>query len=95
MNTGLTKVAVIRDPSVPVGQPADMWLNCPCGAKPKLPKGAAFVVVCACGNEYTDRGYLLSVDSEGPWHPSAECPCNYCTGKVPWPSQRERARATG
>lgn len=69
-----------------------MWLNCPCGAKPARPDDPKGRVICACGNEYDAQGYIRSVDSEGPWHPSAECPCNYCTGKEPWPA-REVARA--
>jgi hypothetical protein len=63
----LVKVAVIRDPSVPPGQPAPMWLNCPCGAKPATKSvrdtNREGVVVCVCGREY-------SYDGVGPTSPS-------------------------
>lgn len=57
MNVHLAKVAVIRDPSVPPGQPAPMWLNCPCGAKPPLTEGT--VIVCPCGEHYERNGRVL------------------------------------
>jgi hypothetical protein len=51
----LVKVARIRQPGYPVGVPAPMYLNCPCGAKPEAPD---LVVECACGRVYDANGYL-------------------------------------
>lgn len=53
----LTKVAVIREPGHPVGQPAPCYLNCPCGAKPALTGRGS--VVCACGTIYDERGWII------------------------------------
>jgi hypothetical protein len=53
-----TKVAVIRDPSVPPGGPAPMWLNCPCGAKPATTYQGPDVA-CTCGAVYDSSGHVL------------------------------------
>lgn len=29
----------------------------------------------------------VTSESDAPWHPSADCPCNYCQGLVPWPDR--------
>ena len=64
-----TKVAVIRDPSVPPGQPAPMWLNCPCGAKPAT-RYQGPDVTCACGKVYSHNGHLVGVPGyESPFGP--------------------------
>ncbi len=57
----LEKVAVIRDPSVPVGQPGPLHLNCPCGANPPTVYGGPDVE-CVCGVVYRCDGWRL--DSE-------------------------------
>jgi hypothetical protein len=54
--TGLVKVALIRDPSTPVGQPGTMYLNCPCGARPVVNDAD---VACPCGQKYTPTGWLI------------------------------------
>jgi hypothetical protein len=55
----LVKVAVIRMPGYPIGQPAPCYLNCPCGAKPKR-GGLAEYVPCVCGAVYSFNGYLVN-----------------------------------
>lgn len=55
----LVKVAAIREPGWPVGSPAPCYLNCPCGARPRAYQGE---VRCACGQLYTDDGYLITSD---------------------------------
>ena len=55
-----TKVAMIREPGHPIGQPAPVYLNCPCGAKPSVPAMSADVHVhCQCGKVYTFDGWLV------------------------------------
>ena len=54
----LVKVALIRETGVPVGQPARMFLNCPCGARPEQRTDCAHPVLqvndegvcCDCGH---------------------------------------------
>jgi hypothetical protein len=56
----LTKVAMIREPGYPVGQPAPLYLNCPCGAKPRTDaRDPEFTFIeCACGRVYDSLGWL-------------------------------------
>lgn len=62
----LTKVAAIRDPLAPAGRPAQMFLNCPCGADPKTSfKDDGPDVVCKCGTVYSPRGYVISPPRAG------------------------------
>jgi hypothetical protein len=65
VETYRTKVAVIRDPLVPPGGPAPMWLNCPCGANPETRYQGGPDVTCACGTVYTSGGYVKSSPSRG------------------------------
>ena len=52
------KVAVIRAPGYPMGQPAPGYLNCPCGAQPAtLIDGPD--VPCTCGVTYTANGWIV------------------------------------
>jgi hypothetical protein len=55
----LLKVAVIRDPTVPPGAPAPLWLNCPCGAKPATTWSGP-PIRCACGVVYSRTGRVLT-----------------------------------
>lgn len=58
---GFTKKALIRDPNVPVGKPAAMYLTCVCGHKVDMGTSddPAHGNVCSeCGREYDSRGYL-------------------------------------
>lgn len=58
--SGFTKKALIRDGSIPPGQPAPMYLNCVCGATVNM--GSSTDVhdgrCAACGQGYDARGYL-------------------------------------
>lgn len=58
VTSALVKVAVMRCPGFPVGQPAPCVLNCRCGAFPVAPEGEGFVT-CRCGKTYNALGYLL------------------------------------
>ncbi len=56
----LLKVAWIRDPNAPAGQPATGRLNCRCGQAPITRLDPAQGNVrCACGQLYTYNGFLL------------------------------------
>lgn len=52
----LTKRALIRDPRVPVGQPAPMHVNCGCGRP--VPIVADDINRCACGVAYDGLGWI-------------------------------------
>lgn len=56
---GRVKVAVRRDPSVPIGEPAPLYLVCPCGASVPLADIDTDVVCAACGQTFTPDGWLL------------------------------------
>ena len=62
VTTRTTKLAWIRDPDVPAGQPALGRFNCPCGTKIEgVSFGAPRDHQCAgCGNVYDARGWLMS-----------------------------------
>lgn len=59
----LVKLAVKRDPSVPMGQPAPCWLDCRCGHRVDLVPGHE-VLTCACGNRYGRNGWQLHPESD-------------------------------
>lgn len=87
-----TKVAIIREPGHPVGEPAPCYLNCPCGAKPPAPADAGLMTWCACGAIYDAAGWLVRRSSA--WEAARQlgrrafyeratetlrtCPENYC-----------------
>ena len=52
------KVARLRAPGYPLGVPAPLLLNCPCGARPSAPEGED-LTLCSCGKTYNALGYLL------------------------------------
>jgi hypothetical protein len=57
MNTKLTKLALKRDDSVPIGHASPLHLDCPCGARVNVDKK---IVTCPkCGTEYDENGWLL------------------------------------
>ncbi len=58
MMSRLSKVARIRHDGYPVGAPAPMYLNCPCGAKPDAPDDGA--VTCTCGVQYDALGWIVA-----------------------------------
>jgi hypothetical protein len=65
----ITKVAVVRDQSVPAGQPGPLTLNCPCGASPAttwLGYISGPDVTCTCGVTYTANGWVV-IDEESRW----------------------------
>lgn len=58
----LTKLALKRDPTVPIGQPAPMHLDCPCGQSlpvPRVPFAGVQVIQCQCGARYSAEGWVL------------------------------------
>lgn len=60
----LTKVAWIRDPNAPVGQPATGRLNCPCGNAPESRlEHSQGDVECACGTIYSYNGWARNSSS--------------------------------
>ena len=56
-----TKRALIRDPSVPVGQAAPMHIECRCGHSVNVESQANH---CHCGAIYDARGYVMKASSE-------------------------------
>lgn len=55
----LVKKALIRDPSVPQGQPGPMHINCTCGRKlPIANPFSADLYPCECGVTYDGSGYI-------------------------------------
>lgn len=65
----LVKLALKRDPSVPMGQPAPLHLDCPCGRVLSVPSigyriGSKSEITCGgCGNVYTAHGWLTRKES--------------------------------
>jgi len=55
-----TKLALKRDPSVPVGQPAPMFLDCPCGERLTATDS---INSCKCGAAYDARGYVITASA--------------------------------
>ena len=53
----LRKLALKRDPNVPVGQPAPMHLDCPCGTQ--IAVNADVMACSGCGSEYNSMGWKL------------------------------------
>lgn len=56
----LVKKAVIRDSSVPPGQPAPMFIECGCGAKLFVDFPSGPDVECKCGMAYNARGWVVA-----------------------------------
>ncbi len=52
-----TKLALKRDPDAPVGQPAAMHLDCPCGQHVLVTGETNH---CACGAVYDRRGWVIT-----------------------------------
>ena len=53
----LSKVALVRDESYPVGTPAPLFLRCHCGARPSV---TGEVITCyGCGTKYTRTGWVV------------------------------------
>lgn len=57
------KVAMIRKPGPPIGQLGEVYLNCPCGAKPDTQLNVPDVW-CQCGAKYSWDGHIK--EYEGP-----------------------------
>lgn len=55
-NLKLVKLAVKRDNSVPMGHPAPVHLDCPCGSKVQIVSN--YQTCIQCGNVYTESGWL-------------------------------------
>src|SRR5205809_346225 len=56
---GVTKLAWVRDGSVPPGKPARGKLNCPCGGAPWSNYADGKDVHCKCGGVYDSEGWVL------------------------------------
>ena len=60
MTVQLRKLALKRDPSVPIGVTSQMHLDCPCGTQVLVEPAPQEVLVCRnCGAEYDRSGWLL------------------------------------
>lgn len=55
--TGLVKLALKRDPSVPVGQPATLHVDCPCGRELPISLAGQYNE-CHCGLVVDDSGWI-------------------------------------
>lgn len=53
----MTKLAAIREPGYPVGEPAPCFFHCPCGAKVPAYQGEQ---ACQCGTRYDARGWVMA-----------------------------------
>ena len=62
----LVKVAVIREPGHPVGQPAPLYLNCRCGGKPRTVPNGPNVKCWRCKVLYSSDGYIIAKPSRLP-----------------------------
>jgi hypothetical protein len=51
-----TKLATIRDPDVPIGEPAPLHINCHCSQHLQVSSNRN---VCQCGAIYDRRGYVV------------------------------------
>jgi hypothetical protein len=69
MMTTRTKAALIRDPSVPVGQPGPCHVRCDCGrdvpiaTRPTGYPDTSQRNVCPCGTVYAADGWILGSDA--------------------------------
>jgi hypothetical protein len=60
VSTQMIKLAWVRDPSVPAGQPANGSYRCPCGTVTgDQPFGGPVWVCAGCGRGYDGRGWLI------------------------------------
>lgn len=58
VNAKLVKLAIKRDPNVPIGQAAPLHLDCLCGTT--LPIDRSLFIDCpTCGAQYDSSGWLL------------------------------------
>ena len=60
----LVKLAVKRDMSVPVGQPAPCHLDCRCGTKIDMPWAHEVLTCNGCGNRYDRSGWQLHAECD-------------------------------
>lgn len=60
VSTKFTKLAWIRDPDVPAGQPALGRFDCPCGNTIHGVEFGGQAVTCSCGRTWDGRGWLVS-----------------------------------
>lgn len=59
----LIKVAWIRNPGIPPGQPAPGRLDCPCGQAPESNHNQSQPdIVCGCGTVYRWDGTIIQRD---------------------------------
>jgi hypothetical protein len=56
----ITKKALIRDPDVPIGQPAPMHIECGCGEKINV---SSTENQCQCGAIYDRQGYVIEASA--------------------------------
>ena len=62
--SGFTKRALIRDPNVPIGQPAPLHVECECGAQVPIELDGPDAR-CECGIVYDCRGWIVERPAEG------------------------------
>jgi hypothetical protein len=58
MEACYSKRALIRDPNVPVGQPARIHIDCECGRTVYQPETGPSAVWCPCGLVYDACGWI-------------------------------------
>lgn len=54
----LLKVAMIRAEGIEQGKQGDLYLNCPCKAKPVTSIETKKDVICSCGKTYAYNGWI-------------------------------------
>jgi hypothetical protein len=64
MKLQLLKVAWVRQPDVPAGQPAPGQLQCECANAPLTHYRPGPDVICNCGRRYTWDGWIVD-EKEG------------------------------
>lgn len=49
---------MIRAEGIEQGKPGELYLNCPCKAKPVINFETKEDIVCSCGKTYTYNGWI-------------------------------------
>ena len=59
MSVTLRKLALKRDPTVPVGVASPLHLDCPCGTTVQIADVGEVFICRGCGAEYDRAGWLF------------------------------------
>lgn len=60
MTTGLIKIALKREAGYPIGQPAPLYANCPCGTTISHLDYKTGFTCPNCRNQYSADGWIIS-----------------------------------